>query len=863
MKTETKTRAKQYDFRALEEKWRPRWQAADLYRTGDDPDRPKYYILDFFPYPSGDGLSVGHCRNYVPTCVSARFHRMRGYSVLHPMGWDAFGLPAENYAITHGIHPRETTDRFTANYRRQMQLIECSYDWSREINSTDPAFYRWTQWFFLLLFRRGLAYRAPGSQWWCPQCRTILANEQVEDGRCWRCDSVVTRKELEQWYFRITEYADRLLTDLDTIDWPERIKNMQRNWIGRSEGAEVIFKIRHRSVRSSRFSGLSSDATEVATTNNEDSIAVFTTRPDTLFGATFLALAPEHPLVERITAPEHRDEVAAYVEAARRMIDIDRVAADRQKTGVFTGGYTTHPLTGENVPVWVADYVLATYGTGAVMGVPAHDARDFAFARRYGLPVVEVVIPDRRPATDDGRQTTDNSGQWSVIGGQPSAVYEDEGIVVNSGPYNELSSADASACIAADLAARGLGGAQVVYRLRDWLISRQRYWGAPIPIIHCPDCGAVPAPEADLPVLLPEVSDFTPPGDGRSPLARAEEWVNVACPQCGGPARRETDTMDGFACSSWYFLRFASPHEDERPFDPEAVRAWLPVDTYVGGAEHAVMHLLYARFWTKVMFDAGLIDFTEPFAQLRNQGMLLSPVDGQKMSKSKGNVITPDEIVAQYGVDTLRAYVLFLGPFDAEALWDSRGIIGVQRFLERYWKLANEIAELPGGGRAIDDAFERERHKIIRRITHDMEKFRFNTAVAALMEYLNGLYAARERPVTPSQWREAIRALTLLLAPIAPFVTEEVWQAVLGETGSVHQTEWPGYDERLAADEQVTIAIQVNGKLRDRMLIDAGSNEDSLRRAALENEKARATIAGRPIRDVIVVPGRLVNIATE
>jgi leucyl-tRNA synthetase len=494
------------------------------------------------------------------------------------------------------------------------------------------------------------------------------------------------------------------------------------------------------------------------------------------------------------------------------------------------------------------------------MGVPAHDARDFAFARRYGLAVVEVVT-DRRPTTDDRQPPTDDSSQWSVVGG-PSAVFEDEGIVINSGPYSGLPSVTASARIAADLAARGLGGPRVAYRLRDWLISRQRYWGAPIPIIHCPDCGAVPVPEADLPVLLPDVSDFTPPGDGRSPLARAEAWVNVACPQCGGSARRETDTMDGFACSSWYFLRFASPHETGRPFDPDAVRAWLPVDTYVGGAEHAVMHLLYARFWTKVIADAGLIDFDEPFAQLRNQGMLLSPVDGQKMSKSKGNVITPDEIVAQYGVDTLRAYVLFLGPFDAEALWDNRGIVGVQRFLERYWKLATSFAELPEANHALDEAFERERHKIIRRITHDMAKFRFNTAVAALMEYLNALYAARERPVAPSQWREAIRALTLLLAPIAPFVTEEVWQTVLGEAGSVHEAGWPAYDEALAADERITIAIQVNGKLRDRMEIDADSDEGALRRAALENEKAHKTIAGRPIREVIVVPGRLVNIVT-
>ena len=862
MMTEPKTRAhkrnKAYDFHALEAKWRPQWHAADLYRTGDDPDRPRYYILDFFPYPSGDGLSVGHCRNYVPTCVSARYHRMRGYNVLHPMGWDAFGLPAENYAIQHGIHPAATTRRFVANYRRQMDLVECSYDWSREINSTDPAYYRWTQWFFLLLHRRGLAYRAPGRQWWCPHCRTILANEQVEDGRCWRCDSVVERKELEQWYFKITDYAERLLAGLETIDWPERIKEIQRNWIGRSEGAEVIFTVRI-GARSSRFSGVSpGEATEVATTSDaaEEMIPVFTTRPDTLFGVTFLALAPEHPLARQMATPERAAEVEAYVTAAGRRSEIERQAADNDKTGVFTGRYATHPLSGDPVPIWVADYVLGGYGTGAVMGVPAHDARDYAFARRYGLTVVQVVMPE-------------SSGHWPEVsglaegGGDMGAAFEEPGIVINSGPFSGLPSAEASAHIAAALAERGRGGPRVTYRLRDWLISRQRYWGAPIPMIHCPDCGAVPVPEAELPVLLPDVDDFSPPGDGRSPLARAEAWVNTVCPQCGGPARRETDTMDGFACSSWYFLRFANPHIQDRPFDPEAVQEWLPVDTYVGGAEHAVMHLLYARFWTKVIHDAGLIDFDEPFSQLRNQGMLLSPIDGQKMSKSKGNVITPDEVIAEFGTDALRAYVLFLGPFDANALWDNRNIVGVQRFIERYWSLANEMATRPNNGHVFDEAFERARHKIIRRLTQDMSRFRFNTAVAALMEYVNDLYAARPRPIPGRQWREAIRTLTLLLAPIAPFVAEEVWREVLREKKSVHQAKWPAYDEAMARDDEVTIVIQVNGKLRDRLAMAADADEAALREAALANEKARAAVGKRPVRDVIVVPGRLVNVVTE
>ena len=845
MTAKSKTRTTPYDFRALEEKWRPQWRAADLYRTGDVPNKPKYYILDFFPYPSGDGLSVGHCRNYVPTCVSARFHRMRGYNVLHPMGWDAFGLPAENYAIKHGIHPAETTRRFVANYRRQMELVECSYDWSREINSTDPAYYRWTQWLFLLLHRRGLAYRAPGSQWWCPQCRTILANEQVEDGRCWRCDSIVERKRLEQWYFRITDYADRLLAGLDTIDWPERIKEMQRNWIGRSEGAEVVFAV-CSSARNSRFSGASSPtANEVATTSEmtEEAIPVFTTRPDTLFGVTFLALAPEHPLVASVTAPERAAEVDAYATDAGRMSEIERQSADKEKTGVFTGSYATHPLTGEAVPIWVADYVLASYGTGAVMGVPGHDARDFAFARRYELPVVEVV--EARP---------------SSVGGLSS--FETPGITINSGPFSGLPSAEASARIAAELAARGQGGPRVTYRIRDWLISRQRYWGAPIPIIHCADCGPVPVPESELPVLLPDVADFSPSDDGRSPLARAEAWVNTPCPQCGGPARRETDTMDGFACSSWYFLRFANPHIHDRPFDPAAIGDWLPVDTYVGGAEHAVMHLLYARFWTKVIHDAGLIDFDEPFAQLRNQGMLLSPFDGQKMSKSKGNVITPDEVIAEYGTDVLRAYILFLGPFDAAALWDNRNIVGVQRFIERYWTLAHEVVSRPNGGQAFDEEFDRARHKIIRRLTGDMSRFRFNTAVAALMEYVNELYTARPRPIPGDQWRDAIRTLTLLLAPIAPFVAEEVWREVLGQRKSVHRTDWPVYNEALARDEEVTIIIQVNGKLRDRLAMPADADQATMREAALANGKVQSMIGRQSVVDVIVVPGRLVNVVT-
>ncbi|MCI0393845.1 MAG: leucine--tRNA ligase [Chloroflexi bacterium] len=817
-----------YDFKALEEKWRPVWKAMELYRTGDNPEKPKYYILDFFPYPSGDGLSVGHCRNYVPTCVSARFKRMQGYNVLHPMGWDAFGLPAENYAIQHGVHPRITTDRQVRNYRRQCELVECSYDWAREINSTDPAYYRWTQWFFLLLHKHGLAYRAMGSQWWCPKDQTILANEQVERGRCWRCGSLVTRKDLEQWYFKITDYADRLLADLDTVEWPESIKMMQRNWIGRSEGYEVTF------------------------TAGEQAIPVFTTRLDTLFGATFLVLAPEHPLVQTLTTAGQQAEVGASVEAARRMADVDRLAAGRDEagtiSGVFTGATATHPLTGQPLPIWVADYILTGYGTGAVMGVPGHDSRDFALARRYNLPVIRVV----RPAG-----STDETPE----------CFTEPGVLVNSGPYTGLTSAAASERMAADLAGRGLVRPQVMTKMRDWLISRQRYWGAPIPMIHCPACGIVPVPEEELPVLLPDVTSFAPSGDGRSPLAMVEEWVNVTCPQCGGPARRETDTMDGFACSSWYFLRFASPHEDSHPFDPAAVAYWLPVDTYVGGAEHAVMHLLYARFWTKVMYDAGLISFVEPFSQLRNQGVLHA-ADGRRMSKSRGNVVTPDEVIAEHGTDALRSYILFIGPFEGDTTWDGANIKGVDRFLERYWTLAHDIAAWEQAGRPangeVDDAFRRRLHQVIRRVTGDFEQFKFNTAVAALMEYLNELYDRRQQPITPAAWREALETFTRLLCPIAPFITEEIWQEVLGHQGqSVHQQPWPIYDEALATAGEMTIMVQVNGRLRDRITVPAGITDEALQQAALARPNIQRHVNGQTIQKVVVVPGQVVNIVVS
>jgi len=654
-----------YKPQEIEARWQRVWRERDAYRTPDTSDRPKFYCLDFFPYPSGDGLSVGHCRNYVPTDVVSRFQRMRGFNVLHPMGWDAFGLPAENYAIKMGVSPRVTTERNIANYHRQMDLIGLSFDWSREITSCYPDYYRWTQWFFLLMYERGLAYRGTGQQWWCPVDKTILANEQVEQGRCWRCGSEVTKVDLEQWYFRITDYAQRLLDDLATIDWPEKIKLMQTNWIGRSEGAEVEFALPGRS----------------------DTLTVFTTRPDTLYGATYMVLAPEHPLVGELTSAERRAAVAAYQDEARRESEIERLSTEKDKTGVFTGAYAVNPVNGEQIPIWISDYVLMGYGTGAIMAVPAHDERDFAFATRFGLPITEVIAPPT------GAQ------------GTLSEAYTGDGVMVNSGQFDGLAAPGAAfAAIVARLAERGEARPKVNFKLRDWLLSRQRYWGVPIPIVYCDACGIVPVPAEQLPVLLPELEDYEPTDDARSPLARDPDFVATTCPRCGGPARRETDTMDTFVCSSWYQFRYPSPHDDIAAFDRDAVGYWLPVDLYVGGAEHAVMHLLYSRFFCKVLNDAGYVGFSEPYATLRNQGMILAE-DGTKMSKSKGNVVTPDSVVERYGADSLRLYELFIAPFEQSVAWNDRGVQGCLRFLTRFWGFALGVPELeragtPGAGGA-------------------------------------------------------------------------------------------------------------------------------------------------------------------
>jgi leucyl-tRNA synthetase len=812
-----------FDFRVIESMWSPRWERMNLYRTGDEPGRDPFYCLDFFPYPSGAGLSVGHCRNYVPTDVICRKKRMDGFNVLHPMGWDAFGQPAEEYAIRTGMHPREVTKLNTDTYRRQMKLIEASYDWSREVNSSVPEYYRWTQFFFLLLYDRGLAYEADNHQMWCPACRTVLSNEEAAGGVCWRCEGEVTRKKLRQWYFRITDYADRLLDDLEDLDWPEGIKAMQRNWIGKSRGAEVSFCITLES-------------------GEELNLPVYTTRLDTIFGATFCVLAPEHPDLLRLTTSDNRREVEDYIRLTQSMSDMERMAAsEKEKTGVFTGASAVNPYSRENVPVFVADYVLSGYGTAAIMAVPAHDDRDHAFARKFGLPIIEVIAPDGIPQ-----------------GVEEHATVAD-GILIQSGEFSGLPSDEAREKMSEWAAANGVGRVDVRYRIRDWLVSRQRYWGAPIPIIHCEKCGTVP--DRDLPVMLPEVDGYFPDDSGLSPLARAENWIRTECPTCGGPARRDTNTMAGFACSSWYFLRFASPREEERPFNPEAVDYWLPVDLYVGGAEHAVMHLIYARFWTKVMFDADMISFAEPFSVLKNQGMLLG-ADHQKMSKSKGNVVTPDEMAEKYGVDALRLHILFMGPFEAELDWNEEGIAGTYRFLRRLWNLCLETAKVPRTG--TDNELIRELGfqlaKTTRKVSLDIDDFQFNTAVAALMEFVNFLSANRERAgETGALWNDAVAQTLLLLAPMAPFIAEELWHR-LGFEDSVHVQKWPSWDDSDLERDMVELVVQVSGKIRGRIEVPVNAREDQIREAALSLDRISEILGETEPRRIILVPGRLVNI---
>jgi leucyl-tRNA synthetase len=858
-----------YNFRLAEKKWQERWENDDAYRVGEDASRRKYYCLEMFPYPSGN-LHMGHVRNYAIGDVVARYHRMRGFAVLHPMGWDAFGLPAENAAIKHGIHPSRWTRDNISNMRRQLKSMGVSYDWSREVAACHPGYYRWTEWLFLQLYHRGLAYRKQAAVNWCPSCATVLANEQVVDGRCERCDTEVTKKNLNQWFFRITAYAERLLADLDKLQgWPEKVRIMQENWIGKSTGAEVQF--------------VAGDGTP---------LPVFTTRPDTIYGVTYMVLAPEHPFVGRLLEQPGNDDLRSFVNRVRVQSEIDRTSSEVEKVGAFTGAHAVHPLTGELLPIWVANYVLPEYGTGAVMGVPAHDQRDLEFARKYRLPVRVVIQPlgqDLDAATMAG-------------------AYSEPGLMTASGEFDGIDSEVAKLRIIQLLTERGKGREQVNYRLRDWLISRQRYWGAPIPIVYCDQCGIVPVPEADLPVLLPLDVAFEPTGE--SPLLKAKDFLNTRCPQCGGPARRETDTMDTFVCSSWYYLRFCDPRDVEHAFARDKVDYWMPVDQYIGGVEHAILHLLYSRFFMKVLFDLGLAPVDEPFTNLLTQGMVLK--DGTKMSKSKGNVVSPEEIIEHYGADTARLFILFAAPPERDLDWSDQGVDGAYRFINRVWRLyqPSAVSRQSSGKDGIGEAnadqnptsdvrrpmSEAERqlryatHRTILKVTDDVSiRFNFNTAVSSIMELVNAIYLYQasvvgrqtsggknlkesmedmqalnpdvRRPMSDVLY-ESLVNLALLLAPFTPHLAEELWE-MLGEAGSVHQQRWPEHDPAALVVDEIEIVVQVNGRVRDRLSLPAGIGQAEMERSVLAQQRVQDLLLGKELVRAICVPGKLVNLVVR
>jgi len=827
--------SRKYNFRLVERKWQERWEKEEAFRVTENPSLPKFYCLEMFPYPSGN-LHMGHVRNYAIGDVVARFYRMQGYQVLHPMGWDAFGLPAENAAIKHGIHPAKWTWDNIDNMRRQLKLLGVSYDWSREIATCHPDYYRWTQWLFLQFYKNGLAYRKKAAVNWCPACATVLANEQVKDGKCERCGTEVTKKELEQWFFRITAYADRLLEDLKKLEgWPEKVRVMQENWIGRSEGVEIRFKL-----------------------ENGKDVPVFTTRPDTIYGVTYIVLAPEHPLVEELLQgnPDAL-EIKKFIEKVRLQSEIVRTAAEGEKEGVFTGAYAINPLNGDRVPVWIANYVLMEYGTGAVMGVPAHDQRDLEFARKYRLPVKVVIQPF---GAEIDPQTMEEA-------------YVEPGLMVNSGPFDGMDSEVAKLKITEFIEEKGYGQRKVNYRLRDWLISRQRYWGAPIPIVYCEKCGIVPVPESELPVLLPLDVEFTPTGE--SPLSKCESFTKTTCPVCGAPARRETDTMDTFVCSSWYFLRYCSPHETEKPFDEAKLRYWMPVDQYIGGVEHAILHLLYARFFTKVLYDLGLVPVDEPFKNLLTQGMVLK--DGAKMSKSLGNVVSPEEIIENYGADTARLFILFAAPPERDLDWSDQGVEGSFRFLNRVWRLVTGLAPQVQGVAQFplsQDALNTEDrslrsliHRTIQKVTVDIkERFNFNTAISAIMELVNGLYHYCEHTPEGKRnkqvLREGVTNLLILLSPFAPHIASELWEQ-LGMPGDVHAQKWPEPDPEALVTEKITIVVQVNGRVRDRVEVPAGIDPEEMKKIALAQPKIQEMLSGKELVKVICVPEKLVNLVVR
>jgi len=812
--------AAKYIPQEVEKKWQEKWAETGIYRVTEDSPKPKYYALTMFPYTSGD-LHIGHWYTMAPSDVQARLKRMQGYNVLHPMGFDAFGLPAENAAINQGIHPYTWTMDNIDTMRQQLKSLGAIYDWDREVITCQPDYYKWTQWFFLKLYEHDLAYRQKAPVNWCPNCQTVLANEQVIDGLCERCDTPVIHRDLEQWFFRITKYADEL-KEHEGIDWPERIKIMQRNWIGRSTGTEISFALDHPGVE-------------------EKEIRVFTTRPDTTFGVTFMVLAPEHPLVPKLTTPERKAEVEAYIERSRRQTEIERLSTEKEKDGVFLGSYVINWLNGEKVPIWIADYVLLSYGTGAVMAVPAHDERDFAFAKKYNIPIPVVIAPDG----------------WQ--GDELEEAYIEPGTLVNSEQFNGLPSQQGIEAISDFLEQKDWGKRTVSYRLRDWLISRQRYWGAPIPMVYCDKCGIVPIPEKDLPVLLPEDAEFKPTGE--SPLAYNEGFVNTTCPKCSGPAKRETDTMDTFMCSSWYFLRYCSPHYEQAAFDPEKSKYWLPVDLYTGGPEHAVMHLLYVRFFIKAIRDMGLVDFGEPFTRLYNQGIIT--LGHQRMSKSRGNVVNPDDYISELGADTVRVYFMFLGPWEQGGEWDDSGISGVRRWLNRVWNLVLDEYTPKAEDDWVRAELQRTTHQTIRKVTDDIERLRFNTMIAALMEFTNYLTRIKEAgSVSQADWKEAIEKLLLLLAPSTPHIAEELWEQT-GHDYSIHNHDWPQWDEELARDEEVTLVVQVNGRLRDRIAVPVTITEDEARQLALESPKAKPHIEGKQLVRAIYVPQKLVNLVVK
>ena len=840
-------RAERYDASAIEPRWQQRWAELGLYETDlDDTSRRKFYLLTMYPYPSGD-LHIGHWYIKTPTDAIARYRRMHGDNVFLPIGFDAFGLPAENAAIKGGFHPREWTMRNIENMRRQLRTMGATFAWNAEVVTCDPSYYKWNQWFFLRFLDAGLAYRQRSTVDWCPNDGT-LAREQVEgvDRRCWRCGARVEKRDLDQWFLRTTAYADELLS-FEGIDWPEPIRVQQTNWIGRSSGAEIVFT----TAASDHHPG-------------GEELRVFTTRPDTLFGATFMVLAPEHPLVAVLTAPDRRAEVEAYVAQAAERTEIDRLSADREKTGVPIGADAINPVNGERIPIFIADYVLATYGTGAIMAVPAHDERDFAFARTYGLPIRRVVMP--ADADPDAALT------------EAFVAHSADEVLINSGPYTGRPAADGWHEIVSDLERRGLGRQSVTYRLRDWLVSRQRYWGTPIPVIHCPTDGIVPVPDEDLPVLLPDTVDYR--GKGENPLNHDEAFLRVDCPRCGGPARRETDTMDTFMDSSWYWFRYLSPDDETAPLEQDRVARWTPVDQYTGGAEHAVMHLLYARFFTKAMRDIGLVRHGEPFRRLFNQGQILG-ADGERMSKSRGNVQDPDELVRRYGADTVRLFLMFMGPWDQGGPWNDRGIGGVNRFLHRVWTVATdphgrepgdrESGVLPEGQDedAARAAIRAAAHRTLRDVNEDYEGFRWNTMVAKLMELTNLLFRYRGTDVAGlPDWDEAVRLLLLMLAPAAPHITEELWSRRLEAAGepwaSIHTQRWPTVDETALVEETREVIVQVNGKVRDRVMVPSGVSDIELEQIVLARDRIRAILGEQEHARIVHAPGgRLVNIVAR